>query len=179
MTRVAYEALLASALIVGAHSSTDVRLVDAAGVLSNVGLLQIKIGAGFGTVCGASAATADATKPDTCECSMSSCSQHCWRIQIVFMPRRIDAGQGDLQVDWIHARLREQLPLWFLWRSGLVWGSWFSSGVCACTTFSMTALNNLLVFARPWRICNALVQNGALRTMAGISVWGAEQTQLI
>jgi hypothetical protein len=77
MTRVACEALLAFALLVGAHSNTDVRLVDAAGGLSNVGLLQIKTEAGFGTVCGASAATADATQPDTHERSTQFCFQHC------------------------------------------------------------------------------------------------------
>ena len=47
-------------LVAGTQSSTDVRLVDGAGGLANVGLLQIKTDAGFGTVCGANAAAADA-----------------------------------------------------------------------------------------------------------------------
>ena len=37
----------------------DVRLVDAAGSISNVGLLQVRTDAGFGTVCGANPAAAD------------------------------------------------------------------------------------------------------------------------
>ena len=37
----------------------DVRLVDATGALSNVGLLQVKTDGGFGSVCGANLATAD------------------------------------------------------------------------------------------------------------------------
>ena len=37
----------------------DVRLVDAGGALSNVGLLQVKTDGGFGTVCGANLASAD------------------------------------------------------------------------------------------------------------------------
>ncbi len=78
MTRVACGVLLASALlVVGAHCSTDVRLVDAAGGLSNVGLLQVRTDAGFGTVCGASAAAADAIHPDARECSTYSSSQRC------------------------------------------------------------------------------------------------------
>jgi hypothetical protein len=42
------------------HGSADVRLVDAAGGLSSVGLLQVRTDAGFGSVCGANAASADA-----------------------------------------------------------------------------------------------------------------------
>ena len=37
----------------------DVRLLDAAGSVSNVGLLQVRMDADFGTVCGANAASAD------------------------------------------------------------------------------------------------------------------------
>jgi len=47
------------ALIASAWSSADVRLVDAAGSLSSVGLLQVNTDAGFGTVCGTNAAAAD------------------------------------------------------------------------------------------------------------------------
>ena len=50
---------LAFVLFAVAHCSFDVRLVDAAGGLSSVGLLQVQTEAGFGTVCGANAATAD------------------------------------------------------------------------------------------------------------------------
>jgi len=39
--------------------SSDVRLVDASGGLSSVGLLQVRTDTGFGTVCGANAAAAD------------------------------------------------------------------------------------------------------------------------
>ena len=42
------------------HGSADVRLVDAAGGLSSVGMLQVRTDAGFGSVCGANAAAADA-----------------------------------------------------------------------------------------------------------------------
>jgi hypothetical protein len=37
----------------------DVRLVDAAGSLSNVGLVQVKTDTGFGSICGANPAAAD------------------------------------------------------------------------------------------------------------------------
>ena len=63
MTRVTCHALWVSALLVGAQCSTDVRLVDAAGGLSNVGLLQVRTEAGFRTVCGANSAAADETAP--------------------------------------------------------------------------------------------------------------------
>merc|ERR1711879_139224 len=46
-------------IFVCARSSADVRLVDAAGSISNVGLLQVRTDAGFGTVCGANPAAAD------------------------------------------------------------------------------------------------------------------------
>ena len=39
--------------------SVDVRLLDVAGALSSVGLVQIKTDAGFGSVCGANPAAAD------------------------------------------------------------------------------------------------------------------------
>lgn len=52
-------------ILAGARGTADVRLVDAAGGLSNVGLLQVSTDVGFGTVCGASAASADATRPRT------------------------------------------------------------------------------------------------------------------
>jgi len=55
--------VLTFALLTGAWSSADVRLLDAAGGLSSVGLLQVNTDAGFGTVCGANAAAADANRP--------------------------------------------------------------------------------------------------------------------
>lgn len=51
--------LLFLALPVCIHCSVDVRLVDASGSLTNVGLLQIKTDSGFGSVCGANPAAAD------------------------------------------------------------------------------------------------------------------------
>ena len=54
-------AFLLAALPLGAHSVADVRLVDEAGGVSSVGLLQVATEAGFGTVCGANTAAADAT----------------------------------------------------------------------------------------------------------------------
>jgi len=60
MACIMFDLFFAFALLVaGTQSSTDVRLVDGAGGLANVGLLQIKTDAGFGTVCGANAAAAD------------------------------------------------------------------------------------------------------------------------
>ena len=53
--------LCAFPLLAVAAASADVRLVDAAGSLSSVGLLQVNTDAGFGSVCGANAAAADAT----------------------------------------------------------------------------------------------------------------------
>ena len=47
------------ALLADAEGSADVRLVDAAGGLSSVGLLQVRTDTQFGTVCGANAAAAD------------------------------------------------------------------------------------------------------------------------
>ena len=41
------------------YCSVDVRLVDEAGSLSSVGLVEIKTDAGFGSVCGANPAAAD------------------------------------------------------------------------------------------------------------------------
>lgn len=57
--RAALCVIIFAALSLGAHCSTDVRLVDEAGGLANVGLLQVATEAGFGTVCGANAAAAD------------------------------------------------------------------------------------------------------------------------
>lgn len=47
------------ALLADVEGSADVRLVDAAGGLSSVGLLQVRTDTQFGTVCGANAAAAD------------------------------------------------------------------------------------------------------------------------
>jgi hypothetical protein len=60
MAHIMFSLFLAFVLPAGALSTTDVRLVDAAGDVSSVGLLQINTDAGFGTVCGANAAAADA-----------------------------------------------------------------------------------------------------------------------
>lgn len=54
-----FEALLAFACFAAAQCSPDVRLVDAAGSLSSVGLLQVRTEHGFGSVCGANPAAAD------------------------------------------------------------------------------------------------------------------------
>jgi hypothetical protein len=51
--------LLALSMVIAAECSVDVRLVDAAGGLSSVGLLQVNTDAGYGTVCGANPAAAD------------------------------------------------------------------------------------------------------------------------
>ena len=64
MSRMASGFLLFFAFLAGAAASADVRLVDAAGGLSNVGLLQVKTDAGFGSVCGANAAAADVARQD-------------------------------------------------------------------------------------------------------------------
>ena len=64
MSRMASGFLLFLAFLAGAAASADVRLVDAAGGLSNVGLLQVKTDAGFGSVCGANAAAADVAHQD-------------------------------------------------------------------------------------------------------------------
>ena len=63
MMRVVFDFLLISVVFWGVRSSTDVRLLDAAGDLSSVGLLQVKTDAGFGTVCGANEAAADEAYP--------------------------------------------------------------------------------------------------------------------
>ena len=47
------------AMLAHVHGSADVRLLDAAGSFSNVGLLQVRMDAGFGSVCGANAPAAD------------------------------------------------------------------------------------------------------------------------
>jgi len=56
---VSFEALLAFACFGAAQCGPDVRLVDAAGSLSSVGLLQVRTENGFGSVCGANPAAAD------------------------------------------------------------------------------------------------------------------------
>ena len=53
--------LILVVLMVSVDGATDVRLVDESGSVSSVGLLQVKTEAGFGTVCGANAAAADAS----------------------------------------------------------------------------------------------------------------------
>jgi hypothetical protein len=50
---------LVLSMVAHVQSSADVRLLDAAGSVSNVGLLQVRMDADFGTVCGANAASAD------------------------------------------------------------------------------------------------------------------------
>ena len=52
-------AFFVSLCFVGGRCSPDVRLVDEAGSLPSVGLLQVKTDAGFGSVCGANPAAAD------------------------------------------------------------------------------------------------------------------------
>ena len=62
MARIVLCTILLIALPLGARSAADVRLVDEAGGISSVGLVQVATDAGFGTVCGANAAAADATR---------------------------------------------------------------------------------------------------------------------
>ena len=50
---------LVLSMVAHVQSNADVRLLDAAGSVSNVGLLQVHMDADFGTVCGANAASAD------------------------------------------------------------------------------------------------------------------------
>ena len=69
--RAALCVIIFSALPLGAHCAADVRLVDEAGGLANVGLLQVATEAGFGTVCGANAAAADAAWPSPFHSSMA------------------------------------------------------------------------------------------------------------
>ena len=59
MARVLLVLRLVLALLAHVRGSADVRLLDAAGSFSNVGLLQVRMDADFGTVCGANAAAAD------------------------------------------------------------------------------------------------------------------------
>lgn len=52
------------ALPVAIHATIDARLVDSQGGLSSVGLLQVSTDVGgFGSVCGANQASADAPRP--------------------------------------------------------------------------------------------------------------------
>ena len=61
MAYIVINVLLACTLSVGGYAA-DVRLVGAAGATSS-GLLQVRTDAGFGSVCGANAAAADAACP--------------------------------------------------------------------------------------------------------------------
>ena len=54
--------LCAFALLLGLCCGADVRVVDSAGGLSNAGLLQVKTDTGYGSVCGANAASAEVTR---------------------------------------------------------------------------------------------------------------------
>ena len=65
MMRFAFHLLFLLAFWTGAQCSADVHLIDAAGALSNVGLLQVKTDVGFGSVCGANAAAADVALPES------------------------------------------------------------------------------------------------------------------
>lgn len=56
--------IFAFALLLGLCNGADVRVVDAAGGLSNAGLLQVKTDTGFGSVCGANAASAEVTRQE-------------------------------------------------------------------------------------------------------------------
>ena len=56
MQRFDAKLLLFMMLPLGMFCSVDVRLVDAVGGLSSVGLVQITTDAGFGSVCGANSA---------------------------------------------------------------------------------------------------------------------------
>jgi hypothetical protein len=152
MTRVACHVLLALALLVGAQCSTDVRLVDAAGGLSNVGLLQVRTDAGFGTVCGASAAAADVIAPCSLACAACFLALITADVLKLFTLSLSDVGQGDLQIDGLCSRLCQQLPLWFLWWCRLVRCSGLpSGGLASHCTFNSSSLQ-LPAFARPWRI---------------------------
>ena len=63
MARALLWTVLLTVLPLGVHSVADVRLVDEAGGISSVGLVQVATDAGFGTVCGANAAAADVISP--------------------------------------------------------------------------------------------------------------------
>jgi len=54
--------ICAFALLLGLCCGADVRVIDAAGGLSNAGLLQVKTDTGYGSVCGANAASAEVTR---------------------------------------------------------------------------------------------------------------------
>ena len=56
--------IVAFALLLGLSCGADVRVVDAAGGLSNAGLLQVKTETGYGSVCGANAASAEVTRQE-------------------------------------------------------------------------------------------------------------------
>jgi hypothetical protein len=74
MAQVLFNCCFVFALLAGAWASADVRLVDAAGGVSSVGLLEVNTDAGFGSVCGANAAAADATRPRaSCYVRWASC----------------------------------------------------------------------------------------------------------
>jgi hypothetical protein len=110
MPRVIQGALSAFALVAGVKCSIDVRLVDAAGRDSNVGVLQIKTDAGFGTVCGANAASADAIQQVTRVRSTHFCFQRVGCGQ-PFFSSRVVACRGDLQIHGLRVRHCEQFPL--------------------------------------------------------------------
>lgn len=59
MARVVLVLHLVLGLLAHVRGSADVRLLDAAGSFSNVGLLQVRMDSDFGSVCGANAAAAD------------------------------------------------------------------------------------------------------------------------
>ena len=159
MACVVFDLLLAFALVVGARCSNDVRLVDAAGGLSSVGLLQVTTDMGFGTVCGANAAAAEAARPETLQ---SAPCQFAARSAFVFEPnwstafllmlsmRRI--GPGDLQIDGLCARLHQQLPMWILRWCGPVRRGRGPSGVLNCALLTAAAHCSDLAIARPWLI---------------------------
>ena len=125
MALVVIDFVFAFALVVGARGIVDVRLVDAVGSISSVGLLQVKTDMGFGTVCGANAATADVisvhrlTHMCSRSCTVSRTKMFSFAELCVLIP---NANQrGDLQIPGLCQRFNQQLIVQVLRWYRFVW----------------------------------------------------------
>jgi hypothetical protein len=161
MAHIMFSLFLAFVLLAGALSTTDVRLVDAAGDVSSVGLLQINTDAGFGTVCGANAAAADAAllrwhifvaclacpaiySPACCQ-AFSPLNKFCPWLQNHSMGSCIMLSshhwhatwQGHLSLDGLCTWFCQQLSMWVLRRGRFVWRRRLSRGMLSIVSPSV------------------------------------------
>ena len=142
--------IFAFALLLGSCCGADVRLVDAAGGLSNAGLLQVKTDTGYGSVCGANAASAEVTRQEhVCVESVQFVRDHDHALFLHCAGGAL--GQGDLPIDGLCTRVNQQLPLFVLRRRRFVRRSWHHSGAPILCIY-VCGFDACFCRLRPWQI---------------------------